>query len=332
VSQLTAEPATGRPRFTQALARRLTDELERELASFWRRLVELHNGGAHIALDYSSWHAYCVAEFGFGRSQSYRLLEAGRVAAVIPQLGNEAQARELFPFLRDKGEQAVINLVDNVRAQHGERFTAALLREAVAQGTTVRVEPEADWAPDAPKRADSRPGNIYELGPHRLICGDATDPGVLAALFGDERAAMVWTDPPYGVDYVGKTEHALTIENDTPDGLRQLLISAWRAAEPLLIESAPFYVAGPTGPRAEDFQASFPEAGWRYQQMLIWEKQRIIMGRQNYHLQYEGIYHGHAPGRNAGRMTPTATAGTAQTTPARSSTSTHRRPRLTTRR
>ena len=138
------------------------------------------------------------------------------MAAVVPQLGNEAQARELFPLLRDDGEQAVINLVEIVRSQHGERLTAALLRDAVAQRTAVRVEPEADSAPDPPKHADSRPGDIYELGPHRLICGDATDPGVLAALFGDERAAMIWTDPPYGVDYVGKTEDALTIENDGP--------------------------------------------------------------------------------------------------------------------
>ena len=304
MSRVTAEPAFGRPTFSRAEARRLTDQLERELATLWRRLVELHDGGAHIVLGYSSWHAYCEAEFGFGRSQSYRLLEAGRVAAVVPQLGNEAQARALFPLLRDDGEQAVINLVEIVRSQNGERLTAALLRDAVAQRTAVRVEPEADSAPDPPKHADSRPGDIYELGPHRLICGDASDPGVLAALFGDERAAMIWTDPPYGVDYVGKTEDALTIENDDAEGLQELLIGAWRSAAPLLIESAPFYVAGPTGPRGEDFQASFRQAGWRYQQMLVWLKQRIILGRQNYHLQYEGIYHGHAPGRNAGRMTP----------------------------
>jgi DNA modification methylase len=304
VSRLAAEPAAGRRTFTRAEARRLTDQVEHELASLSRRLVELHDGGAHIVLGYSSWHAYCVTEFGFGRSQSYRLLEAGRVAAVVPQLGNEAQARELFPLLRDEGEQAVINLVENVRRQHGERVTAALLRDAVGQRTAVRVEPEANSAPDSPKYADSRPGDIYQLGPHRLICGDATDPGVLAALLGDERAAMIWTDPPYGVDYVGKTEHALTVENDSPEGLQELLIGAWRSAEPLLGESAPFYVAGPTGPRGEDFQASFREAGWRYQEMLVWVKQRMILGRRNYHLRHEAVYHGHAPGRNAGRMTP----------------------------
>ena len=115
---------------------------------------------------------------------------------------------------------------------------------------------------------------------------------------------MIWTDPPYGVEYVGKTKDALTIQNDSPDGVRELLVAAWQAVTPVLIESAPFYVAGPTGPTGEDFQASFREADWRYQQTLIWVKQRLVQGHQNYQHRHEAIYHGHGPGRNAGRVTP----------------------------
>jgi hypothetical protein len=73
-------------------------------------------------------------------------------------------------------------------------------------------------------------------------------------MLADERASMIWTDPPYGVEYVGRTADALTIENDDAEGLRELLVGAWQAATPVLVESAPFYVAGPTGPTAEDFQ------------------------------------------------------------------------------
>ena len=80
-------------------------------------------------------------------------------------------------------------------------------------------------------------------------------------------------------------------------------MAAWAAATPLLIESAPFYIAGPTGPTSEDFHASFREAGWRFQQTLIWVKQSMVLGRQNYQLQHEAIYHGHGPGPNAGRTT-----------------------------
>ncbi len=181
-----------------------------------------------------------------------------------------------------------------------EQLTVRQLRHAL---NSVASPAGADDAPARPRRATSKPGCIYELGSHRLICGDATDPAVLAALLGDERAAMIWTDPPYGVNYVGRTAEALTIENDGAEGLRKLLVGGWAAATPVLVESAPFYVAGPTGATAEDFLASFREAGWRYKQMLVWVKHRMVLGRQSYHLRHEAIYHGHGPGPNAGRMT-----------------------------
>jgi VRR-NUC domain len=112
-------------------ARRLTDEIKRDAEALWGRLVELYDGGAHTALGYSSWQAYCETEFGFGRSHAYRLLDAGRVAASIPQLGNEAQARELAPLLRDEGENGVAEVWREVRAEHGEQLTAEKVRTAV---------------------------------------------------------------------------------------------------------------------------------------------------------------------------------------------------------
>jgi hypothetical protein len=113
-------------------ARRLTDEVKREAKTLWHKLVELYDGGAHTALGYSSWQAYCETEFGFGRSQSYRLLEAGRVAELVPHGGmNECQARELAPLLRDEGENAVAEVWNGARAEHGERLTAEKVRTAV---------------------------------------------------------------------------------------------------------------------------------------------------------------------------------------------------------
>ena len=68
------------PTFDGAEARRLTNELKRDAQALWSKLIELYEGGAHTALNYASWHEYCSAEFGFGKSHSYRLLDAGRVA------------------------------------------------------------------------------------------------------------------------------------------------------------------------------------------------------------------------------------------------------------
>ena len=96
-------------------ARRLTDAIKRDAEALWQKLVELYDGGAHTALGYSSWQTYCEAEFGFGRSQSYRLLEAGRVAELVPHGGmNERQARELAPLLRDEDENAVVEVWSKV--------------------------------------------------------------------------------------------------------------------------------------------------------------------------------------------------------------------------
>jgi len=299
------EPISPADSLSRSEARRLTDRFKREASSLWRKLVQLHDGSAHTTLGYRSWHAYCEAEFGLGRTQSYRLLDAGRVAEVVPQLGNEAQARALWPLLRDRGPAAVVALEQEVRERAGEAgVTAAQLQQAVAEQIAPTLPADPDRVPGRPTRARSQAGKLYQLGPHRLICGDSTDAAVLAELFENEQAAMIWTDPPYGVDYIGKTADALTIQNDGAAGLRQLLVDAWHAALPHLVESAPFYIAGPTGPTAADFYASFEQAGLDFHQQLVWRKPHLVLGHCNYQMQHEGIYHGHGPGRTAGRATP----------------------------
>jgi hypothetical protein len=116
-------------------ARRLTDEIKRDTEALWQKLVELYEGGAHTALGYSSWHAYCEAEFGMGQSRSYQLLDAGRVAHALHSTNgetaplNERQARELAPLINDQDKLA--ELWSEVRAEHGERMTAGKVRTAV---------------------------------------------------------------------------------------------------------------------------------------------------------------------------------------------------------
>jgi hypothetical protein len=71
--------------------------------------------------------------------------------------------------------------------------------------------------PDLPEIPITQIGDVYQLEKHRLICGDATDQLVLEKLMEGNLADLVWTDPPYGVAYVGKTKEALTIDNDRLD-------------------------------------------------------------------------------------------------------------------
>src|SRR5262249_46317423 len=80
-------------------------------------------------------------------------------------------------------------------------------------------------------------------GEHRLLCGSSTDSEDVAQLLGSARAAWMWTDPPYGVSYVGKTKDALTIDNDGAEGLPELLAAAFSCADGVLDEGAPIYIA-----------------------------------------------------------------------------------------
>jgi site-specific DNA-methyltransferase (adenine-specific) len=154
-----------------------------------------------------------------------------------------------------------------------------------------------DEAPLAPAKPSSQAGMIYELGPHRLACGDAADPDLVAALFAAEQPALVWTDPPYGVDYVGKTAQQLTIRNDASDSIPAVFGGALRAATPLLGAGAPFYVCCPAGPQGTVFRASLAEAGWVHQQTLVWLKNALVLGHSDYHYIHEEILYGHLPGR-----------------------------------
>jgi DNA modification methylase len=160
------------------------------------------------------------------------------------------------------------------------------------------LQPEADpdEAPPLPEAAESVPGEVYELGPHRLVCGDATDPDVLTQLMQREHAEVLWSDPPYGIGYVGKTKDALQLRNDDRDGLAQLLGDAFSAVDPVLAPGARFYVACPAGPLGLTFRQAILETGWLLHQSLVWVKQTAVLGHSDYHYQHEDVLYGWKPG------------------------------------
>jgi ParB-like nuclease domain len=86
---------------------------------------------------------------------------------------------------------------------------------------------DPDDIPPVPQSPVSRSGQLWALGDHRLLVGSATDLDGVRTLCGDVQPDCVWTDPPYGVDYVGKTKAALRIQNDGAGGLFELLKAAF---------------------------------------------------------------------------------------------------------
>ncbi len=150
-----------------------------------------------------------------------------------------------------------------------------------------------DSVPLTPERPESLPSNIYRLGRHRLMCGDATKNEDISRLLGVRRVHMLLTDPPYNVAYEGKTNDGLTICNDSMEAAAfgQFLQSAFSTADRMMRPGAPFYIwhADSAG---FVFRAKCEEIGWHVRQCLIWAKQAAVLGRQDYHWQHEPCLYG----------------------------------------
>lgn len=168
---------------------------------------------------------------------------------------------------------------------------------ALMNGVAVTELPPAgltdpDAAPATPADPVTKPGDIWHLGPHRLLCGDATDVTAVETMLAGDLADCMWTDPPYGVDYVGKTAGAMTIQNDGAADLPELLAGAFAVATAALIPGAPVYVACPSGPNQLLFADAITSAGWSLRQQLTWVKSAMVLGHSDYHYRHEPIWMG----------------------------------------
>ena len=142
-----------------------------------------------------------------------------------------------------------------------------------------------------PKVARTKPGEIYQLGKHRLMCGSSTDPEQVITLMGGKTADMLLTDPPYGVEYVGGTGMMIENDNLAGDEFLQFLKDAFNAADQVMRPGAAFYIW-----HADSNGAIFRNAcsmvGWQVRQCLIWVKNTIVMGRQDYQWKHEPCLYG----------------------------------------
>lgn len=140
-------------------------------------------------------------------------------------------------------------------------------------------------------------GEIWELGVHRLMCGDSTDTQTLEALMGGVLADMYLTDPPYNVNYTGKTKDAMKIRNDSQDddSFRAFLTDCFLAADKVLRPGASFYIWHADS-EGFNFRYAVKACGWMLKQCLIWNKNSMVLGRQDYQWKHEPCLYGWKPG------------------------------------
>lgn len=136
-------------------------------------------------------------------------------------------------------------------------------------------------------------GDIYQLGRHRLMCGDSTSAGDMKELIDGEKIDLYVTDPPYNVAYEGGTEEAMTIMNDSMDDVsfRQFLKDAFSVADKHLKPGGAFYIWHADS-EGLNFRAAVKETGWLLKQNIIWVKNSIVLGRQDYQWKHEPCLYG----------------------------------------
>lgn len=136
-------------------------------------------------------------------------------------------------------------------------------------------------------------GDIFQLGRHRLMCGDSTSAEDMARLIDGAVIDLYVTDPPYNVAYQGGTDEAMTIMNDSMDDVsfRQFLRDAFAVANNHLKPGGAFYIWHADS-EGLNFRAAVKETGWLLKQSIIWVKNAIVLGRQDYQWKHEPCLYG----------------------------------------
>lgn len=144
-----------------------------------------------------------------------------------------------------------------------------------------------------PSEPKTRLGDIWVIGRHKLMCGDATSEDVLKRLMGGDKADMYLTDPPYNVAYEGKTEDKLTIQNDSMEDstFYQFLVDSLVAADSVMNEGAAFYVWHADS-EGYNFRGACRAVEWELRECLIWNKNTMVLGRQDYQWKHEPCLYG----------------------------------------
>lgn len=230
---------------------------------------------------------------------------------------------------RNEQEKIEISLSDNDRIGYYDRDQLAALVDPFKEtmhledfGVDIKVpditlgdivdrsavsDDRADAVPELPRQTAIKPGDMFQLGRHRLLCGDATSPSDLARLMGNDRARIVFTDPPYNINYRGMSGKSWTpIRNDcmTDSEFDAFLRAAFKSIHTFTRPNAGVYVC-----HADRTQLTFRNAisglGFTWHATIIWFKNSSAFNRAYYKYQHEPIYYfqkGRAPWYGGGNQ------------------------------
>lgn len=181
-------------------------------------------------------------------------------------------------------------------------------RHAEEQASRTAKTPASDRLPPTEGCPVVAKGEVWELGRHRLVCGDCGDPAVVALATEGRLCDLMVTDPPYGVDYAAKNEYLnsiargnkiqVDIEGDaaTPEEMSKRWVRWFTAVRTAMRPGAAYYTTGPQGGDLLLLLLALRESGFPLRHMLIWAKNNQVLGRSDYHYKHEPIVYGWVEG------------------------------------
>lgn len=149
---------------------------------------------------------------------------------------------------------------------------------------------DLDQVMDSIEEPTAKLGDVYRLGKHYLMCGDSTNLENVKELMRETKVDLFLTDPPYNVDYEG-TAGKIQNDNMADSEFTDFLIQAFSCANEVMKAGAPFYIwhADSNG---YNFRTACFKVGWDVRQCLIWNKNSLVMGRQDYQWKHEPCLYG----------------------------------------
>lgn len=230
------------------------------------------------------------------RSIGWEHIDVGFVDVDLATAKSIVAADNRLADLGEYDEKLLADLLSDLDSLVGTGYSDKDLEELLDSQAVPESLTDKDDAPTLPDNTVTVTGDVWELGPHRLLCGDCTDTStVVEKLMSDGLAQCVWTDPPYGVDYTGSRGYARAkIAGDTGEGLEELLSGAFATVLCASLPDVTVYVAYNDG-RAATFEKCFVESGLVFRQRLVWVKEQLIPGNMDYQGRHETFMLGHTP-------------------------------------
>jgi len=153
------------------------------------------------------------------------------------------------------------------------------------------LEDEFDENEPLPENPYSKKGDIFLLGKHRLMCGDSTISEDVNKLVDGNQIDMIFTDPPYNVDYEGSTGMKIQNDKQKDDDFHKFLLDAFTNMANVIKPGGSIYCCH-ADTEGLNFRTAFKEAGFKLAECLVWVKNSLVLGRQDYHWRHEPILYG----------------------------------------